>query len=1030
MKKLTGLFAIFGLILFVCVGMTQLSNAQKFKPGVKDIKKPGISKSVIKKPGLSSSIKSQLPALEVSRLTLDSGCKITGFLQNKGSKMDARHPDFSKLQIKVGYTFDGKTKEVLLETRSGGSASQPRLLKGATDLRNFTQGKPAKFTSKLKVPATGKGFAIVYAEVDPNNRIRETRAGEQKKRIQARLRSRCAPRGPDSKKVNPPKRIKESVNSPTSRIVKPPSGVKPGRSSKKLGKSSIKIDPDIKKKANVSPNSKFNSENMVTKSLTIAEDFVSGGSGKGRGSFSILTPLPGSRVNRDNPPAILWKVPIQFLNSDGHLNVRFGVFLQNGATPIDLDGILEVEVNDHVELDGELEVEQRSVTSSPLWILMPYSYNSQSKMCRITSWEIESSIEDDDYYLTVVAVRVNETGVTAVGRAVMQEPFEIYTVGGTGSDSEPEPEEILDPISDNNFSAENVTETVHGMLNPSVTVISPNGNEEWGLNTGHEIVWKTFARDPERNFRVTLEKHTERGVSDVRSISGDRSLDYDRSTGTYKLLWFVDSDIDPADFYRIRVSETGGTLEDESNEYFSIKQEKPGDQRFLVNVTYPVDSGSGGSSVDYRKIKVRWIGNYDVCKQRNLNIVLHSVTNGRQYSLPFDPNRAHVTDGTVEFDLPRDISQGDECYISVNTVPLGCSGSSERFTIQGSMRLRDFLGVSNPIASARYYLGNRVKIIWKDGWARDRTHTDPTPLNREIVLLETDSSRVIQTIPVADMRLNEDRSRFYTFWDIPLSLPDEPSGYRIKIRALDTGEEVLSQGFFIMSGGIDLTSPRGGGTYYTRSTIPIQWTSAEGSEGELKIVLAPHDASSINDSDGVIISSDIDARAGRQFYNWLIPVNTEPGEYKIFVGYDLNRFPGVDAVYESGVFTISKPSLKFTGPDWDSVSGTPRLLADNNITINWAYEGDVDPSGRQEVTISLIFTDLSEKRIATLPVANRSYTWQIGRTIANMHDVATSRGGRTPDPHTGNFFQLHIYLNGDDSVEDVTRHFIIVPDGE
>ncbi|MCP3898757.1 MAG: hypothetical protein GY707_03375, partial [Desulfobacteraceae bacterium] len=119
MKKLTGLFVIFGLIFFICIGLTQHSNAQKInaskmKPGVKDIKKPGVSKSVVKKPGLSSSVKSQLPALEVSRLTLDSGCNITGFLQNKGSKMGISHPDFSKLQVMVGYTFDGKTIKALL----------------------------------------------------------------------------------------------------------------------------------------------------------------------------------------------------------------------------------------------------------------------------------------------------------------------------------------------------------------------------------------------------------------------------------------------------------------------------------------------------------------------------------------------------------------------------------------------------------------------------------------------------------------------------------------------------------------------------------------------------------------------------------------------------------------------------------------------------------------------------------------------------------------------------------------------------
>jgi hypothetical protein len=225
MKKLTGLFAIFSLLLFVYICIPGFSNAQKLKSKAVDINKPGISRSVVKKQGLSSSIKSKLPALEVSRLALDSGCKITGFLQNKGSKMDAGHSDFNKIEIKVGYTFDGKTKEVLLKTSSGASADQPRLLISFPDMVNFTNGRPAKFTSKLQVPATGKGFATVFAEADPNNRIRETREGEQRKRIQKRLRSQCAPRLSPAVTVKVPTK-KEKVNNVfTSRQVTPPTGV-------------------------------------------------------------------------------------------------------------------------------------------------------------------------------------------------------------------------------------------------------------------------------------------------------------------------------------------------------------------------------------------------------------------------------------------------------------------------------------------------------------------------------------------------------------------------------------------------------------------------------------------------------------------------------------------------------------------------------------------------------------------------------------------------------------------------------------
>lgn len=52
MKKLTDLLAILSLLLFVCICIPGLLNAQKLKPNAIDIKKPGISKSGIKKLGL------------------------------------------------------------------------------------------------------------------------------------------------------------------------------------------------------------------------------------------------------------------------------------------------------------------------------------------------------------------------------------------------------------------------------------------------------------------------------------------------------------------------------------------------------------------------------------------------------------------------------------------------------------------------------------------------------------------------------------------------------------------------------------------------------------------------------------------------------------------------------------------------------------------------------------------------------------------------------------------------------------------
>jgi hypothetical protein len=242
MKNFTVLFSVFILALFFSFNSTAFISAKTAKPLKADIKSSTLKSEKIQNSKTISSIKAKLPELVITKLALDSRCNITGSIQNKGGKILQGSKDFRNLSIKLVYTFNGKKEQVTLRTQKGSKASQPSLLSGTNDMRNFINGKPAKFHSNLKVPATNKGFAIVKAEIDPDNKIKETSSGERKKSLQARLKSRCPERG------------KNAIKAKTSA----------GPAKPTFKKQTMKIDPKTKQNIKIPTSSKLS--NVTTRS--------------------------------------------------------------------------------------------------------------------------------------------------------------------------------------------------------------------------------------------------------------------------------------------------------------------------------------------------------------------------------------------------------------------------------------------------------------------------------------------------------------------------------------------------------------------------------------------------------------------------------------------------------------------------------------------------------------------------------------------------------------------------------------------
>jgi len=100
-----------------------------------------------------------------------------------------------------------------------------------------------------------------------------------------------------------------------------------------------------------------------------------------------------------------------------------------------------------------------------------------------------------------------------------------------------------------------------------IEVLIPNGDEEWTGNTHHDITWTDSG---DIGF-VDIYYSKDDFVSETITIIEDYV-----NTGTYD--WFVPND--PSTTVKVKVVESGGTLEDTSDNYFTII-EAPADQGWL-----------------------------------------------------------------------------------------------------------------------------------------------------------------------------------------------------------------------------------------------------------------------------------------------------------------------------------------------------------------------------------------------------------------------------------------------------------------
>jgi hypothetical protein len=299
MKRSAARLVVLFLVIFLVPSFFSSSFAQSTKPAVKNEK--GVIKgtkpapalpAAVRQPRMKDTQKIKYPDPAVTRLYLNTDCKIFGYIQNKGRLVGTDSALGRHMKVRVWYTLDGKTEAWTL----GMWGTTSPLFSYNKEFDNFLKGRPARIETGLILPES----ATVWAEVDPDNRIQESPAGEMNNRFQTRLTPTCAaPRRdaiqPDPSNIPLPPSgspsvgpaMKPSAATPSwgralpanvHRIKKPEAVPDAGR----LGKQTMQIDPDIQQ-VGPSPSGRAIGK-MVTKG------------GGGPEALQFISPVRGANI--------------------------------------------------------------------------------------------------------------------------------------------------------------------------------------------------------------------------------------------------------------------------------------------------------------------------------------------------------------------------------------------------------------------------------------------------------------------------------------------------------------------------------------------------------------------------------------------------------------------------------------------------------------------------------------------------------------------------------------------------------------
>ncbi|NJD53817.1 MAG: hypothetical protein FIB07_13230 [Candidatus Methanoperedens sp.] len=423
---------------------------------------------------------------------------------------------------------------------------------------------------------------------------------------------------------------------------------------------------------------------------------------------------------------------------------------------------------------------------------------------------------------------------------------------------------------------------------PSITVVSPNGSENWTIGTTQMIRW-TYSGTPGSFVNITLLKG---GIFD-RTINSSTSIG---SSGSGSYTWLINPAQAMGTDYKIMVTSiTNSSYNDTSNNFtinasaiLPINVISPnGGENWTRGKTQIINWTSTGSPGTYVKI--------ELLKAGVLNSVIIAST---------------LNDGSHSWLIPATQTPGTDYKIRItNTSNSSYTDTSDNnFTIPAPN-----ITVTAPNAGETWRRGTTQTIKWNSSGSPGT-----------YVKIELLKGGVLNRLIIAST-VNDGSHP----WLIPATLAPG-TDYKVRITSTTNAayNDTSDANFTIPVPSITIVTPDGGENWTRGTTKIINWNSTESPGTYVKIELLK--AGTLN---RVVIASTLNDGS----HPWVIPATLVPGkDYKVKITSIINIS---NSDTSDNNFTIPTPSINVVSPNgaenW--TRGTTKIITWNSTESPGSY---------------------------------------------------------------------------------------------
>jgi hypothetical protein len=440
------------------------------------------------------------------------------------------------------------------------------------------------------------------------------------------------------------------------------------------------------------------------------------------------------------------------------------------------------------------------------------------------------------------------------------------------------------------------------IINYELTVISPNGGENWQKETTHTINWNDNI-----NGNVKIELYW--GINNYDSEITPSTP----STGSYN--WNIPVQTTIRTNYKIKITSLDDpSLFDFSDDYFGI---------FEGNITITEPNGGEVWQAGTTR-NISWTDSI------NENVMIELFKGGSFHSVI---STLTASDGSKNWNIPFTLESGSDYMIKITSVnnPELFDFSDANFTIVGNE-----ITVTSPNGGEDYIIENPQIITWTDNFSS----------NVEIQLFKAGAFHsLIENSTASDGSFT---------WNIDDPTIIQGSDYKIRISSvIDANVLDFSDNDFTLSSEIIVTTPNGGESWQQGTNHTISWS--DNINENVRIDLFK----------GGVFASEITAPTpSTGSFSWDIPVSADPGlDYKVKIT-SINNATVFD--YSDANFSIYAPYITVDIPN-----GGESWKAGTTQSIHWT------DNINENVSIDLYKGGVFHSVIETSTSSDGSRSWDI-----------------------------------------------------